>query len=122
MTSRGGWVAATTARAASRSRSLRWARRVSPSTAAANAADVTTNPGGTGRPLAVMEARLAPLPPVRSTSRQRSSVNGSTSGVSVIGVASKQRVSEVFDVLAHDLAGEGPVPLAECVEDGQVGV
>src|SRR4051794_41895874 len=55
-------------------------RIASASTAAANAAEVMTKPGGTGRPSAVMVARLAPLPPVSSTTWQRGAAKGSTSG------------------------------------------
>ena len=62
-------------------------RRASSSTAAANAAEVMTKPGGTGSSSAVMVARLAPLPPVSSTTWQRGSVNGSTSGASGVGTA-----------------------------------
>ena len=46
-------------------------RRASESTAAAKAAEVMTKPGGTGSSSAVMVARLAPLPPVSSTTWQR---------------------------------------------------
>src|SRR5215211_8536508 len=65
-----------------------------------------TKPGGTGSPSAVMRARLAPLPPDTSTSRQASSVNQMTAFLCPLSTAV---FSLSRSVMAYRLSAEASI-------------